>query len=99
MIMGINLLVTGGAGFIGSNLVEKFLSDERVDLVRVVDDLSTGYLENITEFESHPKFEFLIPGCKEHRNPIIHQETGQVLKQVYVGRVANVKYYTHHLIL
>jgi UDP-N-acetylglucosamine 4-epimerase len=57
--MGINLLITGGAGFIGSNLVEKFLSDERVDLVRVVDDLSTGYYENIAEFEVNPKFEFI----------------------------------------
>ena len=57
--MGINLLVTGGAGFIGSNLVEKFLDDDRVDLVRVVDDLSTGYYENILEFKGHPKFEFL----------------------------------------
>lgn len=57
--MGINLLVTGGAGFIGSNLVEKYLNDDRVSLVRVVDDLSNGYYENIVEFEGHPKFEFL----------------------------------------
>lgn len=57
--MGINLLVTGGAGFIGSNLVEKYLNDDRVDLVRVVDDLSNGYYENIEEFEVHPKFEFI----------------------------------------
>ena len=33
------LLITGGAGFIGSNLVEHFLQDERVSLVRVLDDL------------------------------------------------------------
>jgi UDP-N-acetylglucosamine 4-epimerase len=57
--MEINLLITGGAGFIGSNLVEKYLKDERVGLVRVVDDLSNGYYENIAEFEHHPKFEFL----------------------------------------
>ena len=57
--MEINLLITGGAGFIGSNLVEKYLNDERVALVRVVDDLSNGYYENIAEFEGHPKFEFL----------------------------------------
>lgn len=54
-----NLLVTGGAGFIGSNLVEHFLEDERVKLVRVLDDLSNGYYENIKEFEGHPKFEFI----------------------------------------
>ena len=55
----INLLITGGAGFIGSNLVEHFLKDDRVALVRVLDDLSNGYYENIEEFETHPKFEFI----------------------------------------
>lgn len=55
----INLLITGGAGFIGSNLVEHFLNDERVALVRVLDDLSNGYYDNIAEFEGHPKFEFI----------------------------------------
>ena len=55
----INLLITGGAGFIGSNLVEHFLKDDRVALVRVLDDLSNGYYENIKEFETHPKFDFV----------------------------------------
>ncbi|MCK6693494.1 MAG: SDR family oxidoreductase [Thermoanaerobaculia bacterium] len=57
--MGIKLLVTGGAGFIGSNLVEKYLRDERIALVRVVDDLSNGYYENIAPYENNPKFEFI----------------------------------------
>ena len=55
----INLLITGGAGFIGSNLVEHFLQDERVGLVRVLDNLSNGYIENIQEFFDHPRFEFI----------------------------------------
>lgn len=59
MAMSYKLLITGGAGFIGSNLVEYFLNDERVSLVRVIDDLSNGYYENIEEFEGHPKFEFI----------------------------------------
>ena len=55
----INLLITGGAGFIGSNLVEHFLKDERVGLVRILDNLSNGYIENIQEFFDHPRFEFI----------------------------------------
>jgi UDP-N-acetylglucosamine 4-epimerase len=54
-----NLLITGGAGFIGSNLVSKYINDPRVSLVRVVDDLSNGYYSNIEEFVGHPKFEFV----------------------------------------
>ena len=55
----INLLITGGAGFIGSNLVEYFINDDRVALVRVLDDLSNGSYKNIQEFEGNPKFEFI----------------------------------------
>lgn len=55
----IKLLITGGAGFIGSNLVEKYVNDPRISLVRVVDDLSNGYFSNIEPFINHPKFEFL----------------------------------------
>ena len=52
------ILVTGGAGFIGSNLTEALLGDERVALVRVMDNLSTGSLDNLREFMDNPRFEF-----------------------------------------
>lgn len=55
----VKLLITGGAGFIGSNLVEHFLADDRIGLVRVLDNLSNGYLKNIEGFITHPKFEFI----------------------------------------
>lgn len=54
-----SILVTGGAGFIGSNLVESLLKRDDVGLVRVLDDLSTGYWENIQDFINHPKYQFL----------------------------------------
>lgn len=53
------ILVTGGAGFIGSNLVEALLGNEQIDLVRVLDNLSTGFYRNIAPFEGNSKFEFI----------------------------------------
>lgn len=54
-----NILITGGAGFIGSNLVEALLNDERVGKVRVLDNLSTGHLSNIEAFMGRDDFEFI----------------------------------------
>jgi UDP-N-acetylglucosamine 4-epimerase len=53
------ILVTGGAGFIGTNLVEALLNDPEVSQVRVLDDLSNGYYVNVERFIVHPKFEFI----------------------------------------
>jgi UDP-N-acetylglucosamine 4-epimerase len=53
------ILVTGGAGFIGSNLAEHLLQKPEVSLVRVLDNLSTGSLKNIEEFMQNPRFEFI----------------------------------------
>lgn len=53
-----SFLVTGGAGFIGSNIVEHLLNNNCPKVV-VLDNLSNGYYNNIQEFESHPNFEFI----------------------------------------
>jgi UDP-glucose 4-epimerase len=42
------VLVTGGAGFIGSNLCRRLAADDRVDSVVALDDLSTGTLDNLS---------------------------------------------------
>lgn len=51
------ILITGGAGFIGSNLVEHFLIQEHE--VICLDNYSTGKLENIQPFLENPKFKLL----------------------------------------
>jgi len=51
------VLVTGGAGFIGSHLSEALL--QKGCEVWALDDLSTGRLENLRSFERHPRFRFL----------------------------------------
>ncbi|MBC7526003.1 MAG: GDP-mannose 4,6-dehydratase [Chthonomonadaceae bacterium] len=52
-----NILITGGAGFIGSHLADAIL--ERGDEVYVIDDLTTGSTENIAHLRKHPRFHFI----------------------------------------
>lgn len=62
-----NILITGGAGFIGSNLVEALLADDRVGRVRVLDNLSNGFMHNIAEFMDHPAFEFVEGDIRDYQ--------------------------------
>jgi UDP-glucose 4-epimerase len=60
------ILVTGGAGFIGSHLVERLLEDGKS--VVVIDDLSTGSLENLRAVRRNPRLRIIhskISGCKQ----------------------------------
>jgi UDP-glucose 4-epimerase len=51
-------LITGGAGFVGSHLSDELLG--RGANVHVLDDLSTGSIENLRHLKSRPKFEYTI---------------------------------------
>ena len=62
------ILVTGGAGFIGSHIVAALLEHPEVSLVRVMDNLATGSLKNIEEFKSHPKFEFVKADIRNYQS-------------------------------
>ncbi|MDP7692281.1 MAG: GDP-mannose 4,6-dehydratase, partial [Vicinamibacterales bacterium] len=50
--------ITGGVGFVGSHLAEALL--DAGDDVLVLDDLSTGSIENIDHLKSHPRFGYHI---------------------------------------
>lgn len=58
------ILITGGAGFIGSHLAEAHL--ERGDEVYIVDDLSTGSMDNIEHIKRHPKFHYHLDSVVNH---------------------------------
>ena len=50
-------LITGGAGFIGSHLAEALLA--RGDEVFILDDLSTGSVENVRHLKAHERFHYV----------------------------------------
>src|SRR5439155_20470970 len=54
----VRALITGGSGFIGSHLSEALL--DRGDEVLVLDDLSTGSIDNIKHLKGRPGFEYFI---------------------------------------
>ena len=58
------ILITGGAGFIGSHLAEGHL--KRGDEVYIIDDLSTGSMENIGRIKGQPNFHYYLDSVTNH---------------------------------
>jgi len=67
------VLITGGAGFIGSHLADAYL--ERDDEVFILDDLSTGSIDNIRHLRSNPRFHYTIESV--HHGPTVAELVDQ----------------------
>ena len=81
------VLVTGGAGFIGSHLVERLLEEGRE--VHVVDDLSTGRLENLGAVRAHPRLHLIVDTILNH--PLLDSVIAQVREVVHLAAVVGVR--------
>ncbi len=88
------VLVTGGAGFIGSHIVESLLTDSRVKVVRVLDNLSTGSRKNLEPYLNHPKFEFEWGDIREYTTCLdVCKNIDLVCHQAALGSVPrSIKY-------
>lgn len=88
------ILVTGGAGFIGSNLVSKLVKNKENQII-VLDNLSTGAEKNIQEFQDNDNFQFF-------KYDITDYSVIDFIKKLNVDEIYNLacpaspKYYLNH---
>ena len=81
------VLITGGAGFIGSHLSDAYL--ERGDEVFIVDDLSTGSFSNIQHLKDHPRFHYKIDSV--HNRPVTAELVDQCDVIFHLAAAVGVK--------
>jgi len=81
------VLITGGAGFVGSHLAEALL--ERGDEVFVLDDLSTGSIDNISHLKPHPKFHYTIDSVTNE--PLLAEMLDRCDTVVHLAAAVGVK--------
>ena len=84
-----NILITGGAGFIGSHLIDKFIS-KKYNVI-VIDNLLTGTKKNLDPFLKNENFTFLNLDVQNHIE--ISQDLDYVL---HLASAASPKAYTQH---
>jgi len=83
----LRVLITGGAGFIGSHLADAYL--QRGDEVLVIDDLSTGTIDNIQHLKSNPKFHYKIDSV--HNQPVTAELVDQCDVVFHLAAAVGVK--------
>src|SRR5918995_5528403 len=81
------VLITGGAGFVGSHLCEALL--ERGDEVYVLDDLSTGSIDNIAHLKDQPNFHYKIESVTNE--PLLAEMIDRCDTVVHLAAAVGVK--------
>ena len=81
------ILITGGAGFIGSHLADAYLA--RGDEVCVLDDLSTGSMENIRHLKGNGRFHYVIESV--HHAPVVAELVDQCDVVFHLAAAVGVK--------
>lgn len=81
------VLITGGAGFIGSHLSDAYV--ERGDEVYVIDDLSTGSIDNIAHLKKHERFHYTIDSV--HNQPVVAELIDQCDVVFHLAAAVGVK--------
>jgi UDP-glucose 4-epimerase len=87
VLIAMRALVTGGAGFIGSHLAEALLA--RGDEVYVLDDLSTGSMDNLRAVRKHPRFHYTIESVRHEA--VVGEMCAQVDVVFHLAAAVGVK--------
>jgi UDP-glucose 4-epimerase len=83
----LRILITGGAGFIGSHLSDAYVA--RGDEVFVIDDLSTGSFQNIAHLKGHNLFNYTIDSV--HNQPVVAELIDQCDVVFHLAAAVGVK--------
>jgi UDP-glucose 4-epimerase len=83
----LRVLITGGAGFIGSHLADAYL--RRGDEVFVIDDLSTGSIQNIQHLKNQPRFHYTIDTV--HNQPLTAELIDECDGIIHLAAAVGVK--------
>jgi UDP-glucose 4-epimerase len=83
----LRVLITGGAGFIGSHLSDAYVG--RGDEVFCIDDLSTGSIDNIAHLKRHPRYHYTIDSV--HNQPVVAELIDQCDVVFHLAAAVGVK--------